>query len=540
MADNNDGEHDEDSFLDDELEGSIYDYDSLGDGSDFSDQSDESSTWSADQDDCNFTTTSFGDAELVLGGNNALHTQPADETMPNVSAAKPIKLSTLKFLLNGRNLTENELVDALNKKAATNKHIQHLEIQDAYIPQRMKTALFQLLQCDDREWLSLSFQQCAMEAPTESLCEAIRYSVKSLNVSTSHPELYQVLSNTDSSKPTSSLTRLRCEANMIHERDVQALLTNHFSLKSSCLTTLSLKGCYFQDHAKGLLLGGIGHIEGLQTLNLSSCRLEDPFVVQLMELLMDSSTPLADSLKCLNVARNQCISMASVHAISSFMRQQTTCTSKLHNLNLRQMWKYRMERNINATPLFRALSENPSSPLRTLILAKNEIEDCDVDIIVAGFLSPSTPPRKPCLLEMLDLRANPISNDGATALLESMRTGSLSLHRIRISKGKISPCLHNELKFYTHLNWAGHHLLSAPSHRSKATEKNGNDFCVALWPLVLARVNHICDERFHEKQHISSILYSLLRSPNDDCSALPLAVSFAMMMNARRCVFKNG
>jgi hypothetical protein len=392
------------------------------------------------------------------------------------------------------------------------------------------------------------------------------------------------------------MTALRWECSMMRERDVISFLGNPTGIAGdglamtvgagilmNRLTKVSFQGCYFETQAaKRQLVAGLGDARQLQVLNLSGCRLEDSLVVELIHLLLlnESSSssasggtatttpktisPLAKSLRHLNIGCNQCISMDSVHAITRLVRSSCSSNSCLETLNLRQMWKYRVERGIDVLPLMKALGEGiskkkdsiylpASSSLQKIILAKNELGDDEMTHLAASIIISSTcsvatsaslkstrpllPPKANAmnqnLVELLDIRGNAgITLLGANALLSAMRDGVWFLKRLRISPKMAK---RNALLFFSHFHWA------MPPHATSSTEEAAwsprqsqplqrqPTAPLGLWPKILARVTQTCDPRYHDPRNVPTVLYHILRRPNErNCSALPLIVSFAM------------
>jgi hypothetical protein len=243
----------------------------------------------------------------------------------------------------------------------------------------------------------------------------------------------------------------------------------------------------------------------------------------------------------------------------------------------------------NLSPLFRTLSQSNTTALQRLILSSNGLQDDNL-VRLANYLRCTTHSvsSAPCSLVYLDLSYNGIcsgygmtefcnslavntsiqtlllaynylnvdtlltlafnlqggstlrnlhlegndafsSNRGAKALVPAVQCG---LYRIVTSRPDPpwSNLYDNHLRWYTHLNWAGRHLVQGnnyPYCRKSSNDDDDDDDAqsddyvaragggpvsipIGLWPFILARINQNCDGRYHDRQNIHSVMYFLL------------------------------
>ena len=550
--------------------------------------------------------------------------------------------------LHGRRCTEKTMISDI-VQLLSSSHVRCFEIKDTYLSERIMGALLETLlhrRQRRRRLHSIRFHGCAMDNSPSSrtqqilLFQALLKECSQIAVINSHPNLldlcnaaphltireeeidsYSCKDTTDDMdgnkqifcKIPSSRTNkclqlrgLRYANNILRESDVMSLVNGSSPYLFLQLEQLSFQNCYFDMQAtKRELIIGLCYAPKLRVLNLSGCRLEDCLLVEFMELLLLQSTSfnpedysllpsspsnqqqrfcLANSLRNLDIGCNQCISMDSLFAIANFIR--SPCC-QLVSLNLQQMWKYRVERNVDLSPLIDALGETKS--LRRLKLIKNELGDDEIfrlarimrtddknyDKLSGSIQSAATadmnpsqrnnledqnqPPRQ--LEELLDLRENPgISAVGMEALLDSFCHG-WKLQRIRLTTTKhITREQKLVLQFRTHCHWAmprrrrhdDHYarrgtlggngaILGNSSHTSNGVQQTSDHsipsrhqqqvkpLVVGLWPHIIARVNARCDTRYHARSNIPSVIYTILRTPNEyHCSAVPLISSCAL------------
>jgi hypothetical protein len=246
------------------------------------------------------------------------------------------------------------------------------------------------------------------------------------------------------------------------------------------------------------LITGLSNIPHLTTLKLQSCELQDDHFCLLMNAL--KSLPY---LAYLNVGGNLCCENKSVHAVASLLRRKRT---KLIDLDISDVWDA-----VDLSPIFSALETNKT-------LKKLNVKGCYLleEINAAHNLAQLL--RNNSTLQTLDLRENGLNKKNAPVLLAAIQTNQ-SLECLRLEYYQFSKAS-MQLKFYPHLNWAGRRLLNQPVP-------------LALWPLVLARVNRSGSDDlglhcYHEEENVSKVLYHLLRCPDGETSTLPLAVSIAM------------
>jgi Ran GTPase-activating protein (RanGAP) involved in mRNA processing and transport len=341
----------------------------------------------------------------------------------------------------------------------------------------------------------------------------------------------------------SCLTTIRLFRQELHAQYIQVLLLqgiqNHHNIKE-----LSLEDCTVLNWS--LFCQSLGHCKGIQSLDLDVC-------LGLQDALPELTTALQElpNLRRVILKGSDWASTPySVDGLSSWI-QKTDCPCQSLKLEgPRDPCDSTPLFSIERTPFYRALAANTS--LRELHLAYSRLGDggllqlasylrCNKTLVHLdltengirvgpGFRLLCQALGENTSLETLHLRHNFLYclQDLADGLCQNnnstLRTLTLhGNHCFRHLLGPsplIAPLSHqntrlgrltvdrpnppwsskyvDQIRWYAHLNWAGRHLLLQ------------DNVPLGLWPLILERVNQVCNNKYHDQDNIPSVLFHLL------------------------------
>jgi hypothetical protein len=407
----------------------------------------------------------------------------------------------------------NALVPMLLKKFRKRPNIKRLAIKMGE-GEPGSPHILKLLQADPhRQWKSVSFQGGVDYNGLVDLCSS--QFISEVLDELEHVEALNLIeTTTDLGRLAFQLSRyprlhtLRFERPVNHLHRVVEL--THALQQNSCLTRLSFSECTFfgtgndmvQNHNGTLidLVTGISNIPQLVTLKLCRCQMDDATLSFVVHALKKHP-----SLAHLHLGGNACISNRSIQAVAKLLSSKR---SKLVDLNLSSVWDefYYEEdptddgESLDFIPLFQALAKN--TKLQKLYLAETPIK-ANAIAALADALKVNTS------LTNIDLRGVDMSFDAEAELVQIVASGR------RVERLRISYC-DRMCNFIPHLNWAGCQLLS-----------QSLEIPLALWPLILSRVNLQTNNRVHEEFDIPAVLYQMLRCPHGESSTMPLLVQMA-------------
>lgn len=418
------------------------------------------------------------------------------------------------FLLRLEDLTEldNEYrSEARNRNlirleaAKSREFVQHIRIPFNCCNDTLQYhALLDLLSYDDRTWESFTLNEMnntsdffAKPISLESLCLLFRVlkTVKSLNIiscSSAHrghglEELFQTIFSID------GLKELRLEGWQMDRVSTSSLFEHISNGESKSIELLSLKSCCFiGDETIEKLVGGLGEIGELETLNLALCNLQDSDIIQLVQQIQ--SMP---SVKNLHIGGNTCIEQESVNAISAWLGDDSC---QLQDLNVSSLWvgfseEGLMQRFVDLIPLFQGVAENYS--LRSLSLADNRIENIELKELCYAM-------EKRDNLVYLDLSENPFNEIGAE-LLRVFVQQATSLEGIRFENSYLQYRCTESIKFLVQWNL----LSSRIGECSKSIP-------LSLWPLAFARLRNQVNDRYDPTDFSKDVIFQLLNTLNGD------------------------
>jgi hypothetical protein len=267
------------------------------------------------------------------------------------------------------------------------------------------------------------------------------------------------------------------------------------------LQTLDFRWSSFEGLAVQTLAKGLRQNSKIRDLHFSGCGLEDEHVTTLVSALRYHPTlecldlngnkckslpipPKSSSLKCLDL-RSQKIPRTGrldVTALADALRSNTSLKCvKLSENNLT---------DDDAEKLAFALSENTS--LEELYLARNKITDQGIIKLAEQF------PKQKCLRK-LSLWGNPFGEAGAKALLEGLQ------HNVELEDLEL-------FQKFSVSSMIMHNLLTNRAGK-KILQSEPNDIPLALWPLVLERVNNISfPKRSNSTARVDALFY-MVRGP---------------------------
>jgi Ran GTPase-activating protein (RanGAP) involved in mRNA processing and transport len=303
------------------------------------------------------------------------------------------------------------------------------------------------------------------------------------------------------------LKELRLEGWQMDRISVSDLVESIKGQHKQSVTFLSMRSCLFLGEDTFLeWAAGLKDITKLRTLNISYCNLGDNEIIPLVEAI--KSHP---SIERVHLGGNCCRTQQSVSAIATLIGEQTC---KLVDLNLRAMWvgfseEGLVQRFVNLTPVFDALSENES--IQHLTISENYLEDNELRQITKALLA--QPKRQ---LKYLDVGDNPFEESGAKTLIELVR-GLPALHDIRF-ENHFLPYRCSELV----------KLLSEFNHYDKLFSDKSVEIPLSIWPHAFARLQQQgVETSMPSDQRATNHIFRFLRSttgPNGHELSLQIAL----------------
>jgi len=302
---------------------------------------------------------------------------------------------------------------------------------------------------------------------------------------------------------------------------------SYLSNPSCRLQSLDLSGTRFLDDASSCLANGLrDHGGSLQSLCLSECNLMDEQISAIVEGLVVCCrhiTPAAFSLRELDISFNK-----SRHRSTTYLALLLKASTRIRKLSM-GFQAFGEAKRIDLSPIFAALVSS-SCHLTELDIGGNNLRDSDIPSLVDALCHNST------TLQILDVSANRFTNECIALLannfsrmtttlqqliMEDIRdldhqcipiltkalisSDNHTLHTIELDEKKLvvhsrkgnrssnnnsNNVYWERLKYRLDLNWSGVRLLMQQQEPHRSSRCGGSNVPLALWPLVLQRVNN--------------------------------------------------
>ena len=398
------------------------------------------------------------------------------------------------------------------RAAKQQRDITHVEVHYTCIDEILIEVLVELLTCDQRDWQSFTISGVNdvgdHYGPAVSLEDFAPLlialgKVKALNVYSCTRNRGHGLEAIMKGIPSMhQLVELRLHGWQIDQVSANALIKGIQKQDSETLNLLSVRsGCFLDNSAFKTFVDGLSSMGHLKILNLSYCNLGDYEITYFINAMQEHST-----LECLHIGGNDCMSLESVDAVSSWIRRSNT----LRDLNLRALWICftggLVQRLVDLSNLFLALKDNSS--LIKLTLSENYLTCDDVERLEVALQSNDT-------LTSLDISNNHFEEKGAQQILRIVRRNSM-LEQVRFESQFCRFNCAEGIKLQTQFNWVNRRLRQLRS------------LPLSAWPYALAHLGSVFDEKYHDRNTIVDLFFHILRSPTGEYG-LPLAVQVAMV-----------
>eukprot|EP00536_Pseudo-nitzschia_multiseries_P014682 jgi/Psemu1/39763/gm1.39763_g len=297
----------------------------------------------------------------------------------------------------------------------------------------------------------------------------------------------------------SASTLIRSLEERRQQQQQQQQNENTGTTTTTTLRTLSLRSCRFlAENAFSEVVRGLNNsnsnsnstIEGLHTLEVSSCDLGDNEIIALIESIQAHQP----GIETVNLERNRCRTQSSVSVIADWIDESGSASagaskhkscSNLKSLNVRGLWTGFSEegleqRFVDPAPLLTAVARNPG--LRELVLSENYLGNDEIKHLAKSLLSKrdgggnSDGTNTSSCLRTLDVGANPFDETGANTLLGLVRELE-TLHTVRFENSFRHYRCAERIKIQSETNYF-HTVLGGTNLTLP----------LALWPHAFARI----------------------------------------------------